>query len=89
MHKDAETISGRYRDGKLTAHEKNFITEITTALTQEKNKVMNGLRGEIKRKQSMAAYIGQIDALKKQVEELEGESKAAGQGGLRHYATNA
>ncbi|QRV87435.1 hypothetical protein RhiJN_15453 [Ceratobasidium sp. AG-Ba] len=117
MHKDAETISGRYRDGKLTAHEKNFITEIMTALTQEKNKVMNGLRGEIKRvsrnftlpnsawfmgdlkqkdneiasnkttiasqKQSMAAYIGQIDALKKQVEELEGESKAAGQGGLR------
>ncbi|KAG9125387.1 hypothetical protein FRC07_007793 [Ceratobasidium sp. 392] len=50
MKRDAETISERYYTSNLAEPEKEFVTELTTALTQQQNKVANSLRGEVKRK---------------------------------------
>ncbi|KAG8776394.1 hypothetical protein FRC12_000925 [Ceratobasidium sp. 428] len=88
MKKSAETILERYRTGKLSDHEKDFITEVTTGLNQDKNKAMYALRGEIKRKdnelaahkskiaevrESLAKQIQRADTLSAQLEGMNGD----------------
>ncbi|KAG8699449.1 hypothetical protein FRC09_006618, partial [Ceratobasidium sp. 395] len=88
IKKSAETILERYRTGKLSDHEKDFITEVTTGLNQDKNKAMYALRGEIKRKdnelaahkskiaevrESLAKQIQRADTLSAQLEGMNGD----------------
>ncbi|KAG8776434.1 hypothetical protein FRC12_000913 [Ceratobasidium sp. 428] len=88
MKKSAETVLERYRTGKLSDHEKDFITEVTAGLNQDKNKAMYALRGEIKRKdnelaahkskiaevrESLAKQIQRADTLSAQLEGMNGD----------------
>ncbi|KAG9078059.1 hypothetical protein FS749_009984, partial [Ceratobasidium sp. UAMH 11750] len=78
--------------------EKDFITEVTTALTREKNKALNALRGEIKRKdgeitahkakitelrESLFAQIQKSDALSNELKETRGDLHSANPNGLQ------
>ncbi|KAG8747399.1 hypothetical protein FRC10_001070 [Ceratobasidium sp. 414] len=98
MKRDVEMISERYNTGKLADPEKDFITEVTTALTREKNKAMNALRGEIKRKDSeitahkakitelrasLFAQIQKSDTLSDELKEIRGDPYSANPNGLQ------
>ncbi|CAE6509439.1 unnamed protein product [Rhizoctonia solani] len=49
LEKKSETIVERYKSGKLTNPEKDFLGVITTSVVQEKNRTINNLKGELKR----------------------------------------
>ncbi|CAE7078711.1 unnamed protein product [Rhizoctonia solani] len=83
LEKSSETIVERYKDGKLTNREKDLVGVITAGIVQEKNRTINNLKGELKRKEneiethkitvanlkdSLAKQIKQTIDLKEQLE---------------------
>lgn len=52
LKKSAETILERYKAGHLSDVEKDLVGTITAGIVQEKNRAVNNLRGEIKRKET-------------------------------------
>ncbi|CAE6472239.1 unnamed protein product, partial [Rhizoctonia solani] len=83
LEKSSETIVGRYKGGKLTNPEKDLVGVITSGIVQEKNRTINNLKGDIKRKDneievqkttnanlkdSLAKQIKQTAELKAQLE---------------------
>ncbi|KAJ1308806.1 hypothetical protein OPQ81_004494 [Rhizoctonia solani] len=50
LEKNSETIVDRYKGGKLTNPEKDLVGVVTAGIVQEKNRIINNLKGELKRK---------------------------------------
>ncbi|CAE6343399.1 unnamed protein product [Rhizoctonia solani] len=94
LEKSSETIVERYKGGKLTNSEKDLVGLITAGIVQEKNRTINNLRGELKRKEnevethkitvvnlkdSLAKQIKQTAKLKAQLESNGSEDPAGWQ----------
>ncbi|KAF8709052.1 hypothetical protein RHS03_02922, partial [Rhizoctonia solani] len=79
LEKSSQTIVERYKVGKLTSPEKDLIGVITAGIVQEKNRTINNLKGELKRKENelemnKAATASLKDSLAKQIKQT-GELK--------------
>ncbi|KAH7343641.1 hypothetical protein B0J17DRAFT_184980 [Rhizoctonia solani] len=98
LEKKSDTIVERYKGGKLTNPEKDLVGVITSGIVQEKNRTINNLKGDIKRKdndietqkttnanlkESLAKQIKQTAELKAQLE-LNGAKDPAGWNSFNH-----
>ncbi|CCO32878.1 hypothetical protein BN14_06942 [Rhizoctonia solani AG-1 IB] len=79
LEKNSEIIVERYKGGKLTNPEKDLVGVITAGIVQEKNRIINNLKGELKRRENeletnKAATASLKDSLAKQIKQT-GELK--------------
>ncbi|CAE6466787.1 unnamed protein product, partial [Rhizoctonia solani] len=79
LEKSSDNIVERYKGGKLTNPEKDLVGVITAGIVQEKNRMINNLKGELKRKENeletnKAATASLKDSLAKQIKQT-GELK--------------
>ncbi|KAG8690486.1 hypothetical protein FRC11_011227 [Ceratobasidium sp. 423] len=91
LEKSSENIVERYKGGNLTNPEKDLVGVITAGIVQEKNRTINNLKGELKRKEnenethkttianlkdSLAKQIKQTAELKKRLDPNEAKDPA-------------
>ncbi|EUC62336.1 hypothetical protein RSOL_417190, partial [Rhizoctonia solani AG-3 Rhs1AP] len=80
LEKSSETIVERYKGGKLTNSEKDLVGLITAGIVQEKNRTINNLRGELKRKENeVETHKITVAELKAQLESNGSEDPAGWQ----------